>query len=84
MTRGSVRLRLTVLFASLFLAAGAGLLGITYGLVSHATNGIIVARFNGTTIAWVSRLGAGPVSSGRVRVGLGSGHSARARGQGRT
>ena len=49
MTRGSVRLRLTVLFASLFLAAGAGLLGITYGLVSHATNGIIVARFNGTT-----------------------------------
>ena len=50
MTRGSVRLRLTVLFASLFLAAGAGLLGITYGLVSHATNGIIVARFNGTTI----------------------------------
>ena len=50
MTRGSVRLRLTVLFASLFLAAGAGLLGITYGLVSHATNGIIVARFNGATI----------------------------------
>ncbi len=41
---GSVRLRLTALFASLFLAAGAGLLGITYALVSHATNGIIVAR----------------------------------------
>jgi signal transduction histidine kinase len=45
MTRGSVRLRLTALFASLFLAAGAGLLGITYGLVSNANNGIIVARF---------------------------------------
>jgi signal transduction histidine kinase len=44
MRRGSVRLRLTLLFGSLFLAAGAALLGITYGLVSHATNGIIVAR----------------------------------------
>jgi signal transduction histidine kinase len=41
MTRGSVRFRLTVLFAALFLAAGAGLLGITYGLLSHANNGII-------------------------------------------
>src|ERR1700691_2960980 len=41
MTRGSVRFRLTVLFAGLFLAAGAGLLGITYGLLSHANNGII-------------------------------------------
>jgi len=43
---GSVRLRLTVLFASLFLVAGAGLLGITYGLVSNANNDIIVAHFN--------------------------------------
>ena len=43
MRRGSVRLRLTLLFGGLFLAAGAALLGITYGLVSHATNGIIVA-----------------------------------------
>ena len=44
MRRGSVRLRLTLLFGGLFLAAGAALLGITYGLVSNATNGIIVAR----------------------------------------
>jgi signal transduction histidine kinase len=44
MRRGSVRLRLTLLFGGLFLTAGAALLGITYGLVSHATNGIIVAR----------------------------------------
>jgi signal transduction histidine kinase len=44
MTRGSVRLRLTVLFASLFLVSGAGLLGITYGLLSHANNGIISVR----------------------------------------
>ncbi len=42
--RGGVRLRLTMLFGGLFLAAGAALLGITYGLVSHATNDIIVAR----------------------------------------
>jgi signal transduction histidine kinase len=33
-----------VLFATLFLASGAGLLGITYGLLSHANNGIITAR----------------------------------------
>jgi signal transduction histidine kinase len=42
--RGSIRLRLTLLFGGLFLAAGAALLAITYGLVSHATDGIIVAR----------------------------------------
>jgi len=57
MTRGSVRLRLTVLFASLFLASGAGLLAITYGLVSHATDGIIVARVSSGTPAD----GSGPV-----------------------
>jgi signal transduction histidine kinase len=44
MKRGSVRLRLTLLFGGLFLAAGATLLAITYGLVSHATNDIFVAR----------------------------------------
>ena len=43
MRHGGVRLRLTLLFGGLFLAAGAALLGITYGLVSNATNGIIVA-----------------------------------------
>jgi signal transduction histidine kinase len=44
MRRGSVRLRLTLLFGGLFLVAGAALLAITYGLVSHATNDIFVAR----------------------------------------
>ena len=44
MRRGSVRLRLTLLFGGLFLVAGASLLAITYGLVSHATNDIFVAR----------------------------------------
>jgi signal transduction histidine kinase len=48
MRRGSVRLRLTLLFGGLFLAAGAALLAITYGLVSHATNDIFVARSAGT------------------------------------
>jgi signal transduction histidine kinase len=44
MRRGSVRLRLTLLFGGLFLVAAAALLAITYGLVSHATNDIFVAR----------------------------------------
>jgi signal transduction histidine kinase len=43
MRRGGVRLRLTLLFGGLFLAAGAALLAITYGLVSHATSGIFFA-----------------------------------------
>jgi signal transduction histidine kinase len=65
MTRGSVRLRLTVLFASLFLASGAGLLGITYGLVSNATNGIIVARISsGTSLDGPVPGEPGPADSG--------------------
>jgi HAMP domain-containing protein len=67
MTRGSVRLRLTVLFASLFLASGAGLLGITYGLVSHATDGIIVARVSSGTPAG----GSGPVIGAQGTAGPG-------------
>lgn len=35
--RRTVRLRLTALYGALFLACGAGLLGITYVLVEHAT-----------------------------------------------
>ena len=50
MRHGSVRVRLTLLFGGLFLAAGAALLAITYGLVSHATNGIIVARAGGMPV----------------------------------
>jgi signal transduction histidine kinase len=52
MRRGSVRLRMTLLFGGLFLAAGAALLGITYGLVSHATDGFFVTtRFGGGSSA---------------------------------
>src|ERR1700756_3102449 len=64
MTRGSVRLRLTGVFASLFLASGAGLLGITYGLVSNATNGIIVAKFSsGTPPDGSASVGSGAAGS---------------------
>ena len=72
MTRGSVRLRLTLLFASLFLAAGAGLVGITYALVSHATNGIIVARSNGTTIEGPAASGVPTGADGSGSLGSGS------------
>ncbi|HET6190202.1 MAG TPA: hypothetical protein VFE59_24780, partial [Trebonia sp.] len=74
MTRGSVRLRLTVLFASLFIAAGAGLLGITYGLLSHANNQIISVR-----IASGSPLGSAP---GQVPANSGSASSGSASSSG--
>jgi signal transduction histidine kinase len=65
MTRGSVRLRLTVLFASLFLASGAGLLGITYGLLSHANNDIISVRVSsGAPLNDSSPAGSGSAASG--------------------
>jgi signal transduction histidine kinase len=40
--RRTVRLRLTILFAALFLVSGAGLLSITYVLVSSATGEVVV------------------------------------------
>jgi signal transduction histidine kinase len=40
--RRTVRLRLTILFAALFLVSGAGLLTITYLLVSSATGDVVV------------------------------------------
>jgi len=45
--RMGVQLRLTLLFGGLFLVSGAALLGITYGLVSHATQGIVVQQSSG-------------------------------------
>src|SRR5439155_7056844 len=48
--RRTVRLRLTALYASLFLACGAGLLAVTYGLVREATGSFLVATHpNGST-----------------------------------
>ena len=65
MTRGSVRFRLTLLFASLFLVSGAGLLGITYGLVSHAQGGIVVARITaGTPAGGSAPTDSDPLSTG--------------------
>jgi signal transduction histidine kinase len=74
MTRGSVRLRLTVLFASLFLVSGAGLLGITYGLLSHANNGIISVRISlpaGSAPAGSGSAGSGSAGSGSADSGAG-------------
>jgi signal transduction histidine kinase len=62
MRRGSVRLRLTVLFGALFLAAGAALLAITYGLVSHATNGIFVSSTTGIGGGAGSAAGGAPAT----------------------
>ena len=71
MTKGSVRLRLTVLFASLFIVAGAGLLGITYGLLSHANNQIISVRVaSGSPLG--STPGQVPASSGSASSGSAS------------
>ena len=64
MKHGSVRVRLTLLFGGLFLVAGAALLAITYGLVSHATNGIIVARSGGAGAAMPTAPGAPSVLPG--------------------
>jgi signal transduction histidine kinase len=57
--RGGVRLRLTLLFGGLFLAAGAALLGITDVLVQHATSGVVIARQIGGT-----SFGGGALSAG--------------------
>jgi signal transduction histidine kinase len=48
--RSTVRWRLTLLYGGLFLACGAGLLAITYGLVAHATvsGRDVLARVSGT------------------------------------
>jgi signal transduction histidine kinase len=52
--RRTVRLRLALLYGSLFLVSGAVLLGITYGLVREATDGVYVYRGpNGITGAVV-------------------------------
>jgi signal transduction histidine kinase len=44
LSRRTVRFRLTVLYSGLFLAAGAGLLAITYLLVDHTTATTLITR----------------------------------------
>jgi signal transduction histidine kinase len=74
-TRGSLRLRLAVLFGGLFLAAGAGLVGIIYGFVSHAQEGIITFSTNsgsgsgGSGAAALLPSGAGGAAGGGIAQG---------------
>jgi signal transduction histidine kinase len=69
MTRGSFRLRLALLFGGVFLAAGAGLVGVIYGSVSHAQDGIITIRSNGG-LATVLPAGAGAGASSGSGISL--------------
>jgi signal transduction histidine kinase len=64
MTRGSFRLRLALLFSGVFLAAGAGLVGVIYGFVSHAQDGIITVHSagGGSTAALPAGTGASSAS----------------------
>ncbi|TAK64721.1 MAG: HAMP domain-containing protein [Dehalococcoidia bacterium] len=45
MPRSTVRLRLTLLYGTLFLVSGALLLGVTYTLVDHVTSGASIVKF---------------------------------------
>jgi signal transduction histidine kinase len=65
--RGGVRLRLTLLFGGLFLAAGAALLGITDVLVRHATSGVVIARQIGGTSFGGGALSAGLPPTGQIQ-----------------
>src|SRR5260221_5798015 len=60
--RRTIRLRLTMLFGALFLVSGAGLLAVTYALVSHATGGVLVANGADGSVAVFSRA-AHPVAA---------------------
>jgi signal transduction histidine kinase len=42
--RRSIRLRLTLIYGALFLASGIALLAVTYVLVEHATDDVLVAK----------------------------------------
>ena len=58
--RRTLRLRLTLLYGSLFLISGAGLLAITYVFVSKATDSACLSRGNGTTVCGFSSGSAVP------------------------
>jgi signal transduction histidine kinase len=63
--RRSVRLRLTILYATLFLLSGAGLLAVTYLLVRQAD--VVSTGANGSRIVVGSRTGAGPAVHGNAK-----------------
>ena len=87
--RGTVRLRLTALCSALFVAVGAGLLGITYVLMDRARTTALVRAKGGEVIAangppagWssphVARQGGGPPSAGAVQLARQLGEQAAA------
>ena len=53
----TARLRLTILYGALFLASGAGLLAITYLLVSHTGNGFYFTSHGHSVIQQSNRMG---------------------------
>jgi signal transduction histidine kinase len=61
--RRSIRLRLTIVYASLLLASGAALLAVTYVLVARATGDVPVATRGDSSFA----LGSDKTPSGRAR-----------------
>lgn len=58
--RRTVRLRLTVIYASLFLASGTGLLAITYVLVRHATDSTFAVKLGNGQQVFVSGTSSRP------------------------
>jgi signal transduction histidine kinase len=62
--RRTVRLRLTILFATLFLLSGAGLLAVTYLLVRQATGVVVGTGANGSSYVVGTETGAGPARAG--------------------
>jgi signal transduction histidine kinase len=71
--RLGVRLRLTLLFGGLFLASGAALLAITYGLVNQATHDVVIQQSGGVGAglggAFISgsAAGGGPASTQQLQ-----------------
>ena len=64
--RRTVRLRLTILYATLFLLSGAGLLAVTYLLVVHATGDVIVGQ-GAAGRAFVVGNGARPPANAKLQ-----------------
>jgi signal transduction histidine kinase len=63
--RRTVRMRLTMLYGTFFLLSGAGLLAITYGLVVHATKGVVFTGQDGS-VGLIGPINAAPNPSARV------------------
>src|SRR5262245_51314764 len=59
----TVRLRLTLLYGGLFLASGAALLAITYGLVVHNTSALIFQGPDGRNGAFLESPNSKPSSA---------------------